>query len=553
MDIITGILRFLWDILAATSHLWAPIVITAALLAAAARFGIPAAARAWDRRKRGISKELHTELTALLSNRKIIQTYAPAAQFVTDVAEGTRRPRTNAWLSPYARAVKATVKRQGRTPRTQFFDARAQIRHAADNVTIRPLNDDEQRLILTDDPARAYAIDLAYDGKPKDDIKALEPVIRTQLGLKVVETVDTGDPYTLTLIVSKDTYRDPLEQANNGFEFFREHPAATPMKLPMAVTSSGDVWSLPTHHTLIYGLTGSGKSGPIIASIIQLAPFVRKGRVKLYAIDPKREDLYPFLHTGLFERIATTREEITELLQDYESLLNDRINGGTSSKAALHVLFMDEAITTQNMLSKDRDGKAALISLENVITMGRSNGFYMYFASVIGTVEKLGTLRAQCVNQFVFRQDSQHINDVMLGAGAAERGYDSRTIRKANVANGYATSGIGYTVKEDGDPVKIRMAYASKEDLRDFINANTPEGKPHVRIHSDENGKKLVHERTGLHTVPYDLAALDSMDVADDFAPLPALEPLTPLGREVPRPLTKRRTPPDMYDDLPDE
>ncbi|WP_144824222.1 FtsK/SpoIIIE domain-containing protein [Micrococcus luteus] len=537
-EILHALWRILVDILGATAPVWLPALIIVAAGATAARFGIPAVARLIDRRRRGIPKELHSELTSLLSNRKIIQTYAPAGEFISDVPEGSRKPRINAWISPYARAVKASTKRQGRTPRTQYFHARAQIRHAAESIVVRPLTEDEQRLILTDDDNqhRAYAIELQYDGKPKDEIKSLETVIYTQLGLKVVERVDDDNPYALTIIASKDAYRDPLEEASNGIEFFAAHPAQTPMKLPMAVTASGDTWALPTHHTLIYGLTGSGKSGPIIASVLQLAPFVRRGRVKLYGIDPKREDIYPFLHTGLFERVATTRDEITELLQDYEAMLNDRINGGETFKAALHVLFMDEAITTQNMLSKDREGKAALVSLENVITMGRSNGFYMYFATVIGTVEKLGTLRAQCVNQFVFRQDSRHINDVILGEGAAERGYDSRRIRKANAANGYATSGIGYTVKDDGDPVKIRMAYATKEDLRDYINENTPEGMPRVHIHTDENGKKLVHDR--LTTAHEFVHAIDAPDVEEE---LPDLEPLAPLGQTLPPPLSKRR------------
>lgn len=538
-EILNALWHLIVGILTATAHVWIPALIILAAGATAARYGIPAAARLIDCKRRGIPKELHTELVSLLSNKTVINTYAPASEFISDIPEGTRRPRINAWLSPYFRAVKSSVKRQGRTPRSQFFHARAQIRHAAENVIVRPLTEEEHRLIVTGkDTNRAYAIELQYDGNPKDDIHRLDAVLYTQLGLKVLDRVDDSNPYSVTYIASKDDYRDPLEHVFNGAEFYDAHPAAAPDSIPMAETNRGQVWSFGTHHTLVYGRTGAGKSGPILSTIRQLARFVEAGTVELYAIDPKNTDFRRFKKTTLFKTIATDVDAAIDLINSYSDDLESRIaqldtlvdDEETTLEATTltpwKILFIDEVFDLKRLMLVTREGKAAWRRIEGMLSKGRSLGFYMILATTNASKVELEGIHNNLVNKIVLQQSELYYNDLLLGHGAAERGYDTTAIREAKAENNYATSGIAVVKDKQGKLTKVRFAYQSKDDMRAFT----------ARYLKDDQHESIVH-------------AIDAPDM-EDVEELPELEPLAPLGRTLPPPLTKHTTREDA--DIPD-
>lgn len=531
-------------VLGATAPVWMPALIIVAAGATAARFGIPAVARLIDRRRRGISKEQQKRLVSLLSNARIIEFYAPSETYVVDIPEDTRGPRINAWMSPYARAVKASVKRQKRRPKNVFFDARRQIRDASNHVTVRALSETEQTSVAVDPdrPENVFTIQLDLDGRPEKDVRNLMDYTKSQLGLKEMTVYEDDDLYTLTTIGSVDRLIDPLEQYKHGTEWFQAHPAPRPTSIPMGVTSDGRTWSLSMTHTLVYGRSGSGKSGPLHAVIRQCAGFVGEDRVRLFGIDPKGEDILPCKYVTvngkpLFQRIAQTRDDIIDLINDYAEMLTARAQNRLDSPASFHILMCDEIVAVVNELNATREGRAALTNLETVISMGRSNGFYLFFATVDSSVDKLGSLRQGCPNKIIFAQDSQHMNELFLGKEAADNGYDSRNILPATKDNGHRTSGIGYAKGEFGDPIRFRTAYQSIEDRRDWINERTSEGSPHVRIQHDENNDKLVHEYG--NTAREFMHSLDAPDVEDD--PLPDLEPLAPLAQTLPPPLTKRR------------
>lgn len=522
-----------------TAPYWIAALIAGVI--AAVRYGLPAVARAWDRHRRGIDRDLHRQLVGILSNRACVHLYAPVGEFMDEHDPQQRRPLHHAWISPYARAVKATIRANGRIPRNQRFRARAQIRRAAQCVTVRPLTEEEERRHGTAPEGAPssdhYAIDLSYDGHGRAEVERIIDPLRRQLHLHALdEDPDADDRDSITLIASRYRIADPLIDMRNGSEWFEAHPADSPRSIPMAVTATGETWSLPTHHTLIYGQTGSGKSGPFLATLRQLAPHVKAGTVKLYGIDPKNDDLGAFADTGIFESMAVTNQAFIDLIEHFWQQMEDRSLAGLrkvapTTKTPWNILLIDELFDLRRGLKKTREGKDAWDKLERVLSKGRSVGFYVMTATTIADKEEMSALRANMVNRICFRvgSDSAYMAELMLYNGAIKDGYDPIAIPEANAANGYRTAGIAYVMGETGKPLKMRLSYQSEEELRDYL------------------ATVLTDERADGGSNGHALPELDPLDE------LPELEPLEPLGLQSAPALSKRRTPPPtISDDLPD-
>lgn len=268
-----------------------------------------------------------------------------------------------------------------------------------------------------------------------------------------------------------------------GIEFFEKNPAHTPYYLPLAVREDGKPWGLELNaHTLLAGITGSGKSSAIDGAIRQLAPFIESGVVKLYGVDPK-EQLRPYGLTRLFTAIAggfSGTDSFVEVVAEIHAEMRERItnrkidltNGdlgrshtaSTDSPAA--VLIIDEFDSLLYILGDaGREGKAAVRQIEEILAVGRSAGVYIIAATQSLSKDVIGRMRDNFHTVVLFRQMGAYFNDLILGEGAAERGFDSTAIPAANVANNYAGAGIAYASDSFGDPVKVRFAHSSDEDI----------------------------------------------------------------------------------------
>lgn len=283
-SLMDSLLSQAWNIIQQNNEIIITALIAIALSAAAIYVLTPKIARLFLRLRHHQTKELQQLYISLLSNGEVIKLYEPADRYIENLEEGDNKPKTNAWLSPYARAVKASIRRRGRVPKNQYFNARRQIREASKHIKVRRLNDDEQKLIMADPESKKtpFVIELSFDGHAPEKITNLEPSIKSQLGLIDLIQTNRDNPFAATYIASRTQLEDPLVEMKFGEEFFNENPAKNVHSLPMAKTSDGKTWSLPTHHTLIYGATGSGKSGPLFGAIQQLAPFVERGFVQMY-------------------------------------------------------------------------------------------------------------------------------------------------------------------------------------------------------------------------------------------------------------------------------
>lgn len=458
----------------------------------------------WRRWRDHMSKEQLKVKDALLANEKICTAYAPQERYVRELRE-KEMPKQFAWLSAYPRAVRASIKRN-RGKNGQKLEARQQINEAAQYVTVTDL---PENLAYFGDSAEHYRIDLKLNGRERSEVEKLREVIKAQLGLYSIELIDSTDTYTVSFAAHKVKPIDPLTQTPAGIEFFEENPATVPYRIPLAKTQRGKVWSLPTHHTLILGTTGSGKGSPLNGMIRQFAPFVEKGTVKLYGIDPKASELRPYEESSLFEEIAYESEPSMQIITEVHALMKKRSKEkkvdvehaqlGRSLEATretpMIVLLIDELLSLIIALqNQGREGRAIVnTTLTEILAQGRSLGVFVVGATQEADRDLLGRMRGNFANVIILRQINAYFNDLFLGDGAKERGFDSTAIPPANKSNGYATAGIGYVKEESGNPVKVRFAYSSDEDIAALIEEHprevvefTPRKKKSEPVEVDE-------------------------------------------------------------------
>lgn len=465
-----------------------PALMVTVVTLVAVRFGLSWLIREWNRLINRTPRALHKVKRELLAHTDIAEMYAPAQQYTRDLRE-KERPRQFAWLSPFPRAVRASIKRNN-VPSGQKLDARAQIRAAAKCVKVRKPEPQDN---VAGEMDKHFRIDMKLDGHDVNELHKLQGRIKAQLGLHSITPLDTSDNFTMSFIAHREAPVDILTERKAGVEFFDENPAKTPYRIPLAIKEDGTCWSLNTHQTLIYGTSGSGKGSPIQGTIKQLAPHVARGVVQLHGIDPKKAELkgYEFLNSSLFKKITSGLkdddvrahgEHLAEIIDilDYrmnnlkvsvdENDVNLQRDVPATKETPLVVLFIDEYLTLYRGFKKlGREGATHLANMEQIIATGRSYGVFIVAATQRASTEVLSEIRDNISNAIVLRQKSDHFNDLFLGEGAKERGYDSTSIPASSKANGYATAGIGYVQEESGDLVKIRFAYLGDDDVAQLI------------------------------------------------------------------------------------
>jgi hypothetical protein len=434
----------------------------------------------------------------ILANDTIRKLYAPEARFVRDLREKERGWKL-AWLSPYPDAVRASIK-ESEVPRGKKLDARRQIATAARQIEVCSL---PEGIFVSGDPTKHYLIKLATVGKDPALIEKVENNLLTQLALRGgIQQLNTGDPTRLSYVAHEEPVIDPLTEQTIGIEWLAEHPAKSPYSLPLAIKQDGSVLNYNLHHGICGGASGTGKGSFIQAMIYQLAPFVDKGIVQLWFIDPKWSEakLYERYPSKLVKRTSVGMDEeamrghagtiadlkqliARRIAQDTTSIEEGKVEDGRDFTASCEnpiiVLFIDEYPTLYNGFNLlGKDGKTPQAELDQIVATGRSLGVFVQAATQKFDKTLLEAIRDNIANWWLLGQPSAYFNDLFLGENAKSEGYDSTAIPRSSKANGYATAGIGYAKDESGKPVKFRMPFVSKDDMaaliRRFRNSDAP-------------------------------------------------------------------------------
>jgi hypothetical protein len=455
----------------------------------------------WNELRKMLEEEkLEFDVKAeLLENAEVVELLAPAAvhQVPLDRESDKKPHQQQAWLSPYPQAVSAANKRHKNELKKRAFltRTRKQVAAAASMVSIEILPEGIQ-------PANAgpehFFITFKLQGLTEQKVNGLAPQIKAQLGLHSL--VQTTAPNFRTVRYEAHAVEpiDRLTTEKMGVEFFEANPISKPTSVPLAITSDGKVWGLPLHHTLILGMTGSGKGSPMQGLIRQMTPLVRDGRAKLYGIDPKNIELKVYRKSNLFEKLVLgqTEDRIQDAMALIEHVFDLMMERAETSDVDLEnanlarsmsatketpniVLGIDELLSLLiALLGMGKDGKRALTLLTTILAQGRSMGIYVVAATQEADKELLGRMRNNFANVIVLRQPSAYFNDLFLGEGAAAAGYDSTKIAPANPDNEYATAGIGFVKGETGEPVRVRFAFSSDRDISNLVIANLKHAAP---------------------------------------------------------------------------
>ena len=414
----------------------------------------------------------------------------------------------SAWLSPYPRTVKRFIKTApSYNSKTQRYLPREEVRTIANRITIREATESEaQGLVAAKGERTFFVIDLTCAHSTADKIRSLKPSIIAALKLGDLREIKHSDPQRVTYLATMPGVDTALSNANmpTGSEFIKAHPANRDLtRVPLAVTEDGGVWAVKPMHTLIVGVTGSGKSSPLNMITAQLSDSVLAGTATIDAIDPKangdlrtkwgRSGIYRSCGEGADDYVRQIREfweSMESFSTDTGALTRSSLTASTltvsdfkaSTATPLRVLMIDELPSMINDLKHHPEGKRAIDLLNQILRKGRSLGHIVIAASQ--TLEKAdleGVDRNSFVYKVALRLDSTYQSDYILGSGASAAGFDSK-----DIPNSAGYIGVALVRDETGDPVKVRFPFFPNTQIVDIMRRHLP----------DSESVELVEEST---------------------------------------------------------
>jgi len=451
----------------------------------------------------------------LLANRALRETYAPTRHYERDLRDKEANLRL-AFLSPFPNAVKTAVK-QAHLPRGKKLMAHAQIKEVARSVHVASLpkgifvgngygdadgpkgetpEQRAKRLIAQDklNAANHFRINLDANGEDPAVIAKVEAKIKTQLALHGgLDPFNTDSATQLSYIAHREPMVDLITETKVGAYFFQENPAENVYAIPLGITPDLEPWVWETHHTMIFGMTGSGKGSPIQGAIFQLAPFVKQGIAQIRIADPKNAEgrVYNEWKSSLVEQISVGMDEEdmrehAKIFADLKREIGHRSKYGkktsikkgaeddgrdfeATKETPLILLIIDEFPTLfKGFEQMGKEGKKPLSDLAQVILTGRSYGVYILAATQRGDKAIMDAVIDSMQHKVCLRQTNPYFNGLFLGDDYKENGCDPARIKKATKNNGYKTAGIGYIADDEGQ-TNIRFAYISKIEIAELV------------------------------------------------------------------------------------
>lgn len=443
----------------------------------------------------------------------------------------------SAWLSPYPHTVKEFIKKAPNynSKNTRYLP-REEVRTIANRITIREASSTEaQGLVATKNERKFFVIDLSCAHSTADKIRSLKPSIIAALKLGDLREIKHDDPQRVTYLATLPGVDTALSNDNmpTGAEFIAKHPAnASLTRMPLAVTEDGGVWAVKPMHTLIVGVTGSGKSSPLNMITAQLSDAVLAGTATIDAIDPKangdlrtkwgRSGIYRSCGEGADDYVRTIREfweSMESFSTDTGKLTKDDLNDDSdvlevsdfkaSTTTPLRVLMIDELPSMINDIKHHPEGKRAIELLNQILRKGRSLGHIIIAASQ--TLEKAdleGVDRMSFVWKIALRLDSTYQSDYILGSGASAAGFDSK-----DIPNSPGFIGVALVRGEAGDPVKVRFPFFPNAQIMDIMRKHLPDSMEAVEEASSETAP--VAPRPDGYISPF-LARRESLNEAEE-------------------------------------
>jgi DNA segregation ATPase FtsK/SpoIIIE, S-DNA-T family len=313
-------------------------------------------------------------------------------------------------------------------------------------------------------------------GQAPDDFADRSSNLAHAFAAQLCRVRDAG-PGSVTLeFVRADTLAYPIPA-------FPVSPYVDLTALPVGLCEDGAPWLLRLlgSHVLIAGATGSGKGSVIWSAVRAMLPAMLGGWVQVWALDPKRMELS--FGRGLFARYADQAAGMVELLEAAVGVMHDRAAqfGGqtrtfTPSAGFPFLAVLIDELAFLTAYQPDRDlRKRTEAAIATLTSQGRSVG-----VCVVGALQDprkdVISLRNLFPTRIALRLDESDQVDMVLGDGARDRGALADQISPLPATG----AGVGYVRLEGSpDPVRVRAAYVTDEDIRAMAAAATsyrPEG-----------------------------------------------------------------------------
>jgi DNA segregation ATPase FtsK/SpoIIIE, S-DNA-T family len=231
-------------------------------------------------------------------------------------------------------------------------------------------------------------------------------------------------------------------------------------------------------HLLIAGATGAGKGSYLWGLVRALLPAMAAGLVCAWACDPKLMELA--FGRELFDaygRYAADPADIAVLLEDAVTGMQARARrfagrqrDHTPTEQDPFVVVLVDEVAFLTAYQADRKLRERILAaLATLTTQGRAVG-YCVVAALQDPRKEVLNIRNLFPDKIALRLDEPSQVDMVLGDGARDRGAFCDEI-SSDPATG---AGVAYVRLEAApDPVRVRAAFVSDDDIRDMTAAYT--------------------------------------------------------------------------------
>ena len=251
------------------------------------------------------------------------------------------------------------------------------------------------------------------------------------------------------------------------------HPHVNLKALPVGRREDGSLWVVRVHgtHFLLAGSTGAGKASLLWSLVRAMFPALRSGLVRILAADPKVMELA--YGRAIFDRygmyasdplaIVTMFEDAVRDMQARAAVLAGKQRDHIPTVEHPFVVVLVDEIAFLTAYQADRKLKErTLAALATLTTQGRAVGFCVVAALQDPRKEVLN-IRNLFPDKIALRLDEPSQVDMVLGDGARDRGARCEEISSEPGVG----AGVGFIrLEADPDPVRVRAAYVSDDDIR---------------------------------------------------------------------------------------
>jgi DNA segregation ATPase FtsK/SpoIIIE, S-DNA-T family len=255
----------------------------------------------------------------------------------------------------------------------------------------------------------------------------------------------------------------------------------------------GSPWLIRLHgtHLLIAGATGAGKGSVIWSLIRAMLGLLQAGLVRILAADPKVMELaYGRAIFDTHGQYAASPEAIVAMLeaavtdiQARAAQLAGKQRDHTPTGEFPFVVVLVDEVAFLTAYQPDRGLRERVKgALATLTTQGRAVG-YCVVAALQDPRKEVMSIRNLFPDRIAMRLDEPEQVDMVLGDGARDRGATADVIS----ADPEVGAGVAFIrLEADPDPVRVRAAWVSDEDIRAMAAQCVAAFAPDRELHAVE-------------------------------------------------------------------